>query len=1472
MRFAARPTRSLSRALLAATSAVVLVAAGLSALPARSAAAPAEPAEAAATPTLELLPRPSSWQPADGSFPLKSGMPVRYLSSQAQSVAAPGVPADGDTGGVQQRVAEVAGQLAADAKDADRLTLKPQPVATADAEGAVLLKLSADPAELGREGYRIDTTGSGITVTAPTGTDLYYATRSLLQLMKGSGAPIPAGVITDQPDQRIRMVHIDAARKYWEPTALKDLIRRMAYQKMNALQLHIAEPEGFRLYDPKYPGLADPKYSYDKKTITDLVEFARLRGVDIIPGFEFPGHATAISDYFKVGIADGPNACGQQYIYGWVTPNFAIDMTSPKARQVSDEVIRTFASWFPSKYVHLGGDELPPSVGNCPRIKDYVANDPKLDTFGDLVLDYLNGLNGTVNDLGKTSIIYNGFENDPAPRVQLDKNVVVMNWTGENPINNPAFNGHQIIDTPSFAYLTPNQYHHLIPDTKKIAETWQPPVDDPRYLGSGVSAWADYNMWASDEFFENLLAPGRTVMADRTWRNTPAPGGAAAVQALADQLPPAPGLTGFPPQQRVGPAKPLSSYDFEPAESPQGWHQGAPDGIVAPLLDATGRANGSSYIINVPESVDGLTGKAWRFDNDGDGVGFGHVDLAQSWTASVWFAPSQLREGAVLYNSEARSIAVDAGGVTFTDRTDPEAVSTFSVPAKLTASRWNFLSIVADRTSTTVYVNGVESAEVRQSMPLPRGSIGRKGAPGIRGDLDNLTIYDAALPGNMIKKLYDKDSQAGKDYQPTVASLNSHPTPDWFNNDKFGIFIHWGAYSVPAWGPRGSYAEWYWNYLNNPGSPTNTYHKQTYGVDFPYDRFAQEWDPSKFDPSAWVQLFKDAGAKYFVLTSKHHEGVALFDSKVSERDTVAMGPGRDLAKELFDAARAESDLKAGFYYSLYEWFNPQYTGKPATNPYTGQPVPYTGGQTSGDYVQDYMKPQMEELIKQYDPDILWCDGQWDKPASYWDTAPVIADFYNQAKNRPEPKKVAVANRCKIQTGELDSKELDFQTPEYTVKDDIDPNKWEASRGIAHSYGYNQNEPEEDYLTTDELVDSLADIVSKNGNLLLDIGPRADGTIPELQQQRLREIGQWLNINGEAIYGTTYFNRAEEPASDVPVRYTVKDGDLYAIALDWPGRTLTLGSDLPIQRDSKVTLLGSDGTALPWKRDANGRMVITMPAAGEKATTSRNAFAFKISTSGVRSLPRVWVDPVTPAEPGGSTTATITVTNTSQTAPLAAARITLDVPAGWQASTTSIQVPALAGGQSRSFRVTLTATADAVTPATLGVKLVSGRSSAAVDVPLAVKLPNLALNKPATQKSTAWGAPAARAVDGNTNGAFGAGSVTHTAEPESQAWWQVDLGKSQPIGSVDVYNRTDCCSERLSNYWVMTSDQPFTSDSLEQTRTAAGVTAVKVTAQAGTPSTVALPKGTSGRYLRIQLESGSNPLSLAEVEVFGTSGG
>ena len=436
-------------------------------------------------------------------------------------------------------------------------------------------------------------------------------------------------------------------------------------------------------------------------------------------------------------------------------------------------------------------------------------------------------------------------------------------------------------------------------------------------------------------------------------------------------------------------------------------------------------------------------------------------------------------------------------------------------------------------------------------------------------------------------------------FQATDVSLAQHQAPDWFARAKFGIFIHWGVYSVPAWAPVGlEYAEWYWQHMNDPNDPTYAYHAQTYGKGFNYDDFIPMFTAAKYDPKAWVRLFQQAGAKYFVLTSKHHEGFCLYDSAYTDRTSVKFGPHRDLVRELFDAARSVApDMHRGLYYSLPEWYNPAlpWMGNPPRNPYTGEPLPYTGYRPVADYQHDLQVPQLKEIITRYRPEVLWGDIGY--PAT---DRSVLQLYYNQGLATGD--QVTVDDRMGLAT-------YDFNTPEYATSFSLQTTKFEASRGIdPRSYGYNAATPDDAYATADELVRTLADIVSKNGNLLLDIGPRADGTIPEIMQTRLREIGAWLAVNGEAIYDTTYWANG---AADGDLRFTVRpDEAFYVLSLTAPGSTVSTGLPVPIRDSDRVTMLGYQGGPLHWTRNPSGGITIEVPDAAIRA--GHHVWAFKVT--------------------------------------------------------------------------------------------------------------------------------------------------------------------------------------------------------------------------------------------------------------------
>jgi len=344
-------------------------------------------------------------------------------------------------------------------------------------------------------------------------------------------------------------------------------------------------------------------------------------------------------------------------------------------------------------------------------------------------------------------------------------------------------------------------------------------------------------------------------------------------------------------------------------------------------------------------------------------------------------------------------------------------------------------------------------------------------------------------------------------YEPNWQSLNKRGIPDWFHRDKFGIFIHWGVYAVPSYAPvinnsGDSYAEWYWYRINSRNKYFKPFHDKNYGEGFLYPQFEQQFKAEMFNPEQWADVFKKSGAKYVVLTSKHHEGYCLWNSAEADRDwqrpwnAVTGTPHRDLLGDLTNAVRA-AGIKMGYYYSLYEWFNPLWL------------------QDKKRYVSEHMIPQFKDLVTRYKPSIIFSDGEWDLSDTAWKSAELLSWLFNES---PVAKDVVINDRWGSNTREKNNGAT-YTTSEYGSG--MDANViWEESRGIGHSYGYNRNEQLEDYKTSRDLILILIDIVSRGGNLLLDIGPTADGRIPVIMQQRLVDIGNWLKLNGEAIYETT----------------------------------------------------------------------------------------------------------------------------------------------------------------------------------------------------------------------------------------------------------------------------------------------------------------------------------------------------------------
>lgn len=342
-------------------------------------------------------------------------------------------------------------------------------------------------------------------------------------------------------------------------------------------------------------------------------------------------------------------------------------------------------------------------------------------------------------------------------------------------------------------------------------------------------------------------------------------------------------------------------------------------------------------------------------------------------------------------------------------------------------------------------------------------------------------------------------------YQPTWESLNQRPVPEWFSDAKFGIFIHWGLYSVPAWAPKQYYAEWYWNWIKTPGNESfreelRRSHEENFGCD--YEDFADLWKAEFWDPAQWGDLLETSGARYIVPVTKHHDGFTLWPNKHASQgynrpwNSVETGPKRDIIGELAAEVRSRG-MHLGLYYSLLEWFHPMWNDNAPER-----------------FVAEHFHPQFKELVESYEPELVWVDGEWYASDKQWRSEELLAWMFNHPK---------VGNRIVVNdrwsSGDRSHIRAGYLTTEYGHGFENSELPWEQCRGIGTSFGFNRNEAPADYLSSQELVWMLCDYVSRGGNFLLNIGPAADGHIPALQEERLRAIGAWLKINGEAIYGT-----------------------------------------------------------------------------------------------------------------------------------------------------------------------------------------------------------------------------------------------------------------------------------------------------------------------------------------------------------------
>ncbi len=434
----------------------------------------------------------------------------------------------------------------------------------------------------------------------------------------------------------------------------------------------------------------------------------------------------------------------------------------------------------------------------------------------------------------------------------------------------------------------------------------------------------------------------------------------------------------------------------------------------------------------------------------------------------------------------------------------------------------------------------------------------------------------------------------GQEYTDSWSSLDSRPIPAWFEDAKFGIFIHWGVYSVPSWrklepGLYASYAEWYYaRVMYNKENGGEDFHNRNYGKDFEYRDFAPLFKAELFDPVYWARLFKSSGARYVVLTSKHHDGFCLWPTKSPYKkdwNSMDIGPKRDLLGELSAAVKAEG-LKMGIYYSIVEWESSR-SHRTESGYFLPQNIIDKYKIPDDEYVDKHLIPQLKELVVNYKPSLIFADGgEWDGTEDYWKTKEFLSWLYTDS---PVKDEVVVNDRF---AKDMPGNHGDYYSSEYK---DVDEAKlshpWEESRGIGGSYDYNRAEGIEDYNSSEELIHELIDIVSRGGNLLLNVGPTADGRIPVIMQERLMDIGQWLEVNGEAIYETRKSPIPKQERTSQEAYFTIKDKVLFCIFTQW-----TDSIEIKLAEGEKIKEISmlSYGGVIQWELAEGNKVRIQIP--------------------------------------------------------------------------------------------------------------------------------------------------------------------------------------------------------------------------------------------------------------------------------------
>ncbi|QHC68614.1 alpha-L-fucosidase [Rathayibacter sp. VKM Ac-2759] len=466
-----------------------------------------------------------------------------------------------------------------------------------------------------------------------------------------------------------------------------------------------------------------------------------------------------------------------------------------------------------------------------------------------------------------------------------------------------------------------------------------------------------------------------------------------------------------------------------------------------------------------------------------------------------------------------------------------------------------------------------------------------------------MTTFDTALHRTRLAEVARVIEEG-----PLEASWDALATtpPDWYVDGKFGIFLHWGPYAVPAFG-----SEWYPRNMYLEGTPEFEHHRATYGdqSEFGYKDFIPSFTADAFDPEEWARLFRRAGAQFVVPVAEHHDGFPMYECSFTRWKATEMGPRRDVVGELASAVRAQSMVFGASSHRAEHWFF--FNGGTAFDSDVTQtasldlygPAQREESQPSKEFLEDWLV-RTTELVDSYRPQLIWFDWWIEQPAFEPYLRTFLAYYYTRALEWDRP--VAVNYKYEalpagtavfdVERGQLAETRADFWQTDTSVS----KNSWSYVEG-------------HDYKRTDDLIADLVDIVSKNGALLLNIGPKADGTIPAAEVEMLETIGAWLSRNGEAVYGSrpwliagegptkvsegAFTDTHRSPFTAEDIRFTASRGHVYATVLAPVGATVSIASlgssSGPLPREIEDVALLGHADPVVWRREA-GALVIEVP--------------------------------------------------------------------------------------------------------------------------------------------------------------------------------------------------------------------------------------------------------------------------------------